>query len=156
MWLSPAQAGAIAEACGLVPAPPGTQGSHRLEIRIEPLAAAIRLELSGGKRPAAGVDVRPGDTIREPDARALLAGGGLASGSGDFVARLLDAFCRYEMLSLEVGIAGPDLRLTGVRALCDENAAFRNAQVRELLESTQPEATRRLKALGIEYVELDG
>ncbi len=179
MWLSPEQGRAIVEPCGLASAPGGTHGGHRLEMRIEPVAAAIRVELSGpasaeeaskwppaatGAQAAVGrnsaLDVPAGARLWESDVRALFVSVGLASWlpSAHVVVRVFEAFCRYELLSLHLDlVAGASgLAVAGVRALCDENAAFRNPRVDELVASAQPEATRQLKALGIDYVKLEG
>jgi succinyl-CoA synthetase beta subunit len=160
MWVSPEQGRAIVESCGLVSAPEGTAGTHHLEIRIEPVAAAIRIELSGPVARTCAVDVRAGARLWESDGRALFVGAGLASWlpSAHVLVQLFEAFCRYELLSLHLElVAGASgFAAAGVRALCDENAAFRNPRVAELVASTQPEATRRLKALGIDYVKLQG
>jgi succinyl-CoA synthetase beta subunit len=162
MWLSPEQACAIVEACGLLPAPAGARSTHCLEIRLDPVAAAIRLEMwagaAAGGEPAATVIAT--ERLWECEARALLVSAGLAAWlpSSEPVVRLFEAFCRYELLSLQVDLTGgaSGARFSGARALCDGNAAFRNAQVAGLLAATQPEATTRLKKLGIDYVQLDG
>jgi succinyl-CoA synthetase beta subunit len=170
MRIPPDQARAIVERCGLRAAPAGVPGEHMLGLRIEPGAGAIRIEArrassgeAGGGRqsPAAVVDVDLLGGISESDARELLAAAGQPAflpSTQPILVALLDAFRHYEMLTLEIGLTGGDagVRFTTVRAFCDENAAIRNERVAELLTVAQPEPTRRLKALGVDYVELDG
>ena len=165
MWLLPDQARAIVEGCGLRAAAVAAQTEHALALRIDPPAGAIRLELQPATRArsysaAAGVelDLRPGQC--EGQARDLLASVGLGRwlpSAAASVARLLDAFREYELLRLDVGVPAAGLaEFTSARALCDDNAAFRNERVAELLRAAQPEAARRLKSHGIDYVRLDG
>jgi succinyl-CoA synthetase beta subunit len=107
------------------------------------------------------VDVDLLGDISENDARELLDAAGQPAclpSTAPLLVAVLDAFRSYEMLTLEIALTGggAGVQFTTVRAFCDENAAFRNERVAELLTVAQPEPTRRLKALGIDYVELDG
>jgi succinyl-CoA synthetase beta subunit len=169
MQIPPDQARFILERCGLRAAPAGIPGEYVLELRIEPGNGGIRIKAgrkvdddAGGARRglAAVVDVDLLGGVSEHDARELLdAAGQPSQPSGvPLVVAVLDAFRSYEMLTLEIALTGGDagVQFTMVRAFCDENAAFRNERVAELLAAAQPEPTRRLKALGVDYVELDG
>jgi succinyl-CoA synthetase beta subunit len=158
MQLALAQTRGILEACGLLRSE--EQATHRLEIRIEPMRAAIRVGIDSATAPGASFDVEPGDDLWECDARNLLVGAGLSSAlpSAGVLVAMFGAFRRYELLLLDVDLcaAGARLHFSSARALCDDTAAFRNPAVAELAASAQAEATRRLKSIGIDYVQLVG
>src|SRR5438270_3704911 len=135
MRLVPAQTRALVEACGFVPSTTDAtnvgdtirNGScgvpHRLEIRIEPMRPAIRVSLD-----AASIDVPPGDGLWECDARTLLVRAGLAAAlpSAAALVAAFDAFCKHELLLLDVDLSTADSRLafSAADALCDDGAAF--------------------------------
>ncbi len=161
MWLLPEQARALVAAAGLQAGPPGC-GEYLLDASLEPVRCGLRLELrSAGAAPGTGaggeVDLRYG--LWEADLRALLAAAGLRAWlpAAPQLRALAAAFMDHELLRLEValGAGAEGLRFDRAAALCDDNAAFRNARVAALLEA-RPEPTRRLKAHGIDYVALDG
>jgi succinyl-CoA synthetase beta subunit len=156
MRLTETQTRGLLEACGIAFADAATEPRRRLELRIDPMRPAIRATIE----PGSSIDVAPGDRLWECDARTLLVRAGLSSAlpSAGALVAAFDAFCKYELLILDADVfaAGGGLRFSAATALCDDGAAFRNAAVAELAALAQPEATRRLKSLGIDYVELDG
>jgi succinyl-CoA synthetase beta subunit len=162
MWLSPAQLSSVLGACGLSPASAGGAGGERwgFEIAIVPHAAALRLTLrsDGG---AAAVEVDAREPLGEAPVRELMARTGAADrleAARGPLASLAAAFVDLELLSaaVELTVRQHAVELLRARALCDDNAAFRNERAAALVDGARPEAASRLKALGVDYVELDG
>lgn len=161
MWLSSGQLSSILRACDVAPASAGGGGARwRFEIAVVPHAAAVRLTL-GSDDGAAAVEIDGCDPFGEARVRELIARTGAADrleAAGEPLASLAAAFADLELLSLavELTVRPHGVEFIRARALCDENAAFRNPRTAALVDEARPEAASRLKSLGIDYVELDG
>ncbi|HET7825938.1 MAG TPA: hypothetical protein VFK90_11425 [Anaeromyxobacter sp.] len=166
MWILPEQLAAMLDEHG-VPSAGALEGSAlRVRIAIEPSTAAIRVEARAGDAApdtaaSASVDVDVRYGLWDTHVRDLLAAPALrawSAAAGPAIPRLWAAFQAYELLVLEVELvaAGPDARARGGRAFCDDNAAWRNARVARLAAPFAAEPGQALRALGVEYVELDG
>ncbi len=167
MWLLPEQLAPILEGAGLQAGGtvPAGGDPHRLQVAIRPDRGTIRLALRplapGARGPGAAVEVDARERVGGGHVHALLASAGLERWvpiAGAPLLALAGVFAEHELLWLEADlVAGARaLHATRARALCDENAAYRNERVAGLLAATRPPAATRLKAVGIDFVALDG
>lgn len=161
MWLSSGQLSSILATCGVAPASARDGGERwRFEIAVVPHAAAVRLTL-GSDDAAATVEIDGGEPLGQARVREVIARAGAADRldvAREPLADLAAAFTDLELLMVAVELTVHDdgVEFIRARALCDENAAFRNPRTAALVDEARPEAASRLKALGIDYVELDG
>lgn len=168
MWLLPGQVHGILRECGLRESPAAAGTEVRLTLEVEPAEGTIRVGAArvaapstGGGFEGAAVDVDPRYGLWDNHIRGLLVRAGFRGwvrGGPAVIRRLWQAFREYELLRLEADLSGVGENPSFIcgRMLCDDNALDRNARLARLREPVANEPSHAMRALGLEYVELDG
>lgn len=164
MWVLGERAERFLLEHGLFQAKPGVACEARLCLTVEPVECRIALSVrnaSGDPSAAPAVAVDPRFGLWDSHVREILVKAGFRSwlkAAPPLVRCLWEAFLACELLLLDVGVAMADgeLRFTEGQVLGDDNALFRNGRLERLWGENVPEPVRRMKAHGIDYVELQG